>query len=98
MPAKKDEQGKTALWLMALIEDFLTINGMENDGNSFGWLALKDRTLVERMRGGGDLSTTKMDKVIAFLRNPDRTYKTVDSEGAVVMKTLRPLTFNPKEL
>lgn len=100
MPRQKadNKQGPTVLWLLAQIEEFLSVNDMDNDGNTFGWLVSKDRTLVTRLRDGGDISITKMDDVLAFMRCPDRVYRTTTSEGLVVNKTLKPLTIKPKEL
>lgn len=100
MPRQKADakQGPTTLWLLGLIEEFLTINDMENDGNSFGWLVSEDRTLVTRLRDGGDISITKMDDALAFMRSPVSVYRTKTSEGLVITKTLKPLTFKQKEL
>lgn len=100
MPRQKADakQGPTVLWLLEQIEEFLSVNDMENDGNTFGWLVSKDRTLVTRLRDGGDISITKMDDVIAFMRCPDRVYRTETREGLVVKKTLKPLTIKPRSL
>lgn len=100
MPIQKTDrkQGPTVLWLLEHIEEFLSVNDMENDGNTFGWLVTKDRTLVTRLRDGGDISVTRMDMVLAFMRCPDKVYRTEASDGSVVKKTLKPLTIKPKEL
>lgn len=100
MPAKKidTEQGKTTLWLLELIEEFLTINEMDNDGNAFGWQAIKDRTVVTRLRDGGDVSLTKMDDILAFMQSPAQIYSTRPGGGLAIKKTLKPLTIQPKEL
>lgn len=40
-----------------------------------GWFCLKQRNLMERLRGGGDITTRKLDKVLRWLKNPVLTYK-----------------------
>jgi|GEM_PF-5495553 len=57
-------------WLMDLIEQFLTINVMENDGCVFGWYIMRDRSLVTRLREGGDLTTRKLETILSFMQNP----------------------------
>lgn len=98
MPTKYERrQGATILWLLDLIEEFLTLNEMDNDGNSFGWLSSKDRTMVQRLRDGGDITTTRMDDVLAFIKCPGN-HRTATREGLVSMKALKPLIIEPKEL
>lgn len=100
MPRQKadNKQGKTILWLLEQIEEFLTLNDMANDGNTFGWLVSKDATLVQRLRDGGDISTSKMDDVIAFMQRPDNVYRTQTAEGTQVKKILTPLTMKPRSI
>ena len=100
MPAKKidAQQGPTAKWLLDQIEEFLTINEMENDGCTFGWLLCRDRTLVQRLRDGGDVTLTRMDGAVAFMRNPVSGYRTYAKHGQRTIKALRPLNIKPKEL
>lgn len=99
MPIQKADkkQGKTTLWLLEQIEEFLTINDMDNDGNTFGWLVSKDRTLVQRLRDGGDIAIGKMDDALAFMQRPDTVYRTTTVEGTV-KKTLKPLTIKPRSI
>lgn len=99
MPIKRldKEQGPTAVWLVGLIEDYLTLNEMENDGHTFGWLVAKDRTMVQRLRDGGDITITRMDDIIAFMLRPETTYRAKTSEG-LVWKTLKPLIFKPRSI
>lgn len=87
-------QGPTAQWLLGLIDEFLTINDMENDGCAFGWYVSQDRSLVTRLRDGGDVTTTKMDDILAFMQNP----VTVTRKGELKELDLKPLTIKPKEL
>ena len=57
-------------WLVDLIDEFLTINAMENDGCVFGWYIMRDRSLVTRLRDGGDVTTRKLETILAFMQNP----------------------------
>lgn len=103
MPAKRPDtvQGPTAKWLLGLIEDFLTANEMDNDGCHFGWILCGDRTLVQRLRDGGDVSTTRLDEAIAFMRNPVNFYRRptpTASKSLVIPKALKPLTIEPRSI
>lgn len=85
MRVKQDRvQGPTAKWLLEVIEEFLTVNSLDNDGCSFGWMMSKDRTIVQRLRDGGDVTTSKMDEILAFIQCPP--------------SSLEPITIEPKEL
>ena len=98
MPAKYERrQGATTQWLLGLIEEFLTINNIENDGNYFGWALCKDRTLVQRLREEGDITITRMDDALAFMQNPVGYTRVMTSEGWVKVP-LKPLTIKTKEL
>lgn len=77
--------GQTVEWLLEQIEEFLTINYMQNDGYMFGWHATKDGSLVTRLRDGGDVTTKKMDHLLAFMQNPDKA-------------NLKPLTIKGRKL
>lgn len=57
-------------WLLRHIELFMDLNDMEPDGNSFGWKACQDRTLVTRLRDGGDIRTTLLLQILSFMQNP----------------------------
>lgn len=59
-----------AEWLLEHIEEFLSINDMDNDGNSFGWYVMNDRNLVTRLRDGKDISLRIMEDILAFMQNP----------------------------
>lgn len=63
-------QGQTAVWLLEQIENFIELNNLDNDGNSFGWYVAKDRAIVQRLRDGGDVTITRMDDILAFMQNP----------------------------
>lgn len=52
--------------LLADIEMFLTENP-ELSAEGFGWRAIKETSLVKRLREGGDVSTRKMDAIIVFM-------------------------------
>ena len=95
MRTKTDRKtGPTVEWLLARIEEFLTLNAMDNDGCAFGWYVSQDRSLVTRLRDGGDVTTTKMDDILAFMQNP----VTVTRNGELKPLDLKPLTIEPKEL
>lgn len=91
MRTKTDrQQGKTTQWLLGLIEAFLDLNDLDPDGCNFGWYVMQDRSLVTRLRDGGDVTITKMDDILAFMQKPDaRRRSGID---------LKPLTIEPKEL
>lgn len=57
-------------WLLADIEKFL-VNNPSVTAECLGWWTVRDTKLVDRLRGGGDVTTRKMDKIIAFLHNPE---------------------------
>jgi len=84
-------QGPTAIMLLGLIEEFLTLNDMDNDGNYFGWLVCGDRTLVQRLREGGDVTTTKMDDIISFLYKPEKILRSATLKGPVTIRYFKPL-------
>jgi hypothetical protein len=100
MPIRKLDkpQGPTTVWLLGLIEEYLTINEMDNDGQTFGWLSTKDITMVQRLRDGGDITLTKMDEVLAFMQLPVNSYRTSARTGAREIKTLKPLTIKPRSI
>lgn len=56
-------------WLRDQVEEFL-INNPEITAECFGWWAVQDTKLVGRLREGADVTTRKMDRIIAFLANP----------------------------
>lgn len=99
MRVKQDRvQGPTAQWLLEIIEDFLTLNELDNDGCLFGWVLSKDRTLVQRLRDGGDVTTSKMDEILVFVQNPVSFAQTGVRKGRVRNIPLKPITIKPKEL
>jgi hypothetical protein len=99
MRVKQDRvQGPTAQWLLEIIEEFLTLNELDNDGCLFGWVLSKDRTLVQRLRDGGDVTTSKMDEILAFVQNPVSFASTGVRKGLVRNIPLKPITIKPKEL
>lgn len=99
MRVKQDRvQGPTAQWLLEVIEEFLTLNELDNDGCLFGWVLSKDRTLVQRLRDGGDVTTSKMDEILAFVQNPVSFASTGVRKGLVRNIPLKPITIKPKEL
>ncbi len=61
-------------WLLAEVEKFLS-EFPDIDPESFGWHAIKDCTLVGRLRGGGDVTTKKLDMILQFIFNQRRSVK-----------------------
>lgn len=64
------KQSELAAWLLARIEEFLDRSDMPADGCIFGWHVMKDRSLVTRLRDGGDITTSKLEAITAFMQNP----------------------------
>lgn len=59
----------TREWLIAQMEAFLQKNPSYTE-QSFGWAALRDTSVLERLKKGGDITTRKLDAIIAFMSNP----------------------------
>lgn len=55
-------------WLLRRIELHMVKGGMSPE--AFGWASVKDATLVPRLRAGKDVTTRKMDAIIAYMANP----------------------------
>lgn len=71
MKAEKEQQTETiASWLLCHIEAFMDLNDMEPDGTSFGWASVKDCSLVTRLRDGGDVRLSNMEKILSFMQHP----------------------------
>lgn len=56
-------------WLRDQVEEFLK-NNPNITAECLGWWAVQDTKLVGRLREGADVTTRKMDKIIAFLADP----------------------------
>lgn len=56
------------------IDKFLAANPHVSE-ESFGWFSIKEPGLVKRLRNGRDITTRKLDAVIAYMRNPANTKK-----------------------
>lgn len=90
MEKTEQRENTTAEWLLGQIEAFLDLNDMDANGCNLGWYVMRDRSLVTRLRDGGDLTTRKMELVLAFIQNP------VDYRGKKL--TLTPLNVKRREL
>ncbi len=55
--------------MLEMIEAFLAANPKITP-ESFGWRAIKNAHVVARLRGGGDITTGKMDAILSYLLNP----------------------------
>lgn len=61
----------TREWLLDQIETHLKRNP-HLSAPVFGFQAVKDWGVVERLRAGGDVSTRKLDAFIAYMANPNQ--------------------------
>ena len=97
MPIKNfnNPQCELTQWLLGLMEEYIDLNDLDNDGNTFGWLACKDATMVQRLRDGGDISIGKMCNALAFMQRPGE-YRAKNTD--TVYKPLKPLTLKPRSL
>lgn len=99
MPRRKEDfqQGPTTLWLLDQLEKYLEFNDMDNDGCSLSRLIADDRSLIQRLRDGGDISITKMDDALAFMQG-SHVVRIKTSEGLVETLTLKPFTIEPRSI
>lgn len=56
----------TRAMLIRRIEEFLAKNPQYTP-ESFGWEAKRDSGLLKRLKSGGDITTSGMDKVLDFI-------------------------------
>jgi hypothetical protein len=66
---KEKKHGSTREWLTARVSDFLKKNPKITP-EQFGWLAIRDASLVGRLKKGGDVTTRKLDDIIRFMSKP----------------------------
>ncbi len=68
---KEKKPSSTREWLLQQVEAHLARNpGL--DPESFGWRSVKDSSLVDRLRAGKDVTTRKLDALIAYMANPNQ--------------------------
>lgn len=79
-------------WLLEQIEEFLTINDMDNDGAQFGWLVMHDWKLVTRLRDGKDISVRIFEDVLAFMQKPVTVIPRGNRKGELKPLDLKPIT------
>lgn len=66
---KKVTAPKTTIsWLLYTVNSFLSMHP-DMSPETFGWQAIKDTSLVERLRSGGDVTTRKLDAIISYIHN-----------------------------
>lgn len=53
-------------WLIAKIDEFLVLHPDMSE-RTFGWRTIKEGGLVDRLHAGGDITTAKLDRIIAFM-------------------------------
>lgn len=68
-PLPVEKAPKSSLeWLMRQIDAYLAKNKQVSEA-AFGWASIKDTGLVERLRGGGDVTTRKFDALVRYMSN-----------------------------
>jgi hypothetical protein len=68
---KEKKYSSTREWLLAKVEEFL-VNNPHLDPESFGWKSVRDTSIVSRLRVGKDVTTRKLDMLIAYMANPNQ--------------------------
>ncbi len=68
-PKAEKKFASTLEWLIHQIDQYLKINPGVTEA-AFGWAAIKDTGLVERLREGGDVTTRKFDALVRYMSNP----------------------------
>lgn len=58
----------TKACLLIAIDEYLGARP-EITEESFGWFAVQDSTLISRLRSGKDVTTRKLDKILAFIHH-----------------------------
>lgn len=58
----------TQTCLLAAVNEYLELHP-EMTAESFGWYAVQDSSIVARLRKGGDVTTRKLDKILAFIHH-----------------------------
>ncbi len=66
--------------LLDHIDQFLEANPHITE-ESFGWFSCKQSNLLERLRDGGDITTRRLDSIIAFMANPVLTHRKDATHG-----------------
>jgi hypothetical protein len=74
MSNNQNTPATTRSLLLAEVEKCL-VDFPQMTPESFGWQSVKDSTLVERLRGGGDVTTKKLDMILQFIFNQRRRIK-----------------------
>lgn len=62
----------TSDWLLYNLEQFIKANEHLPwvTEEAIGWAAIRDSALMERLRGGGTVMVSKMDAILAYLKDP----------------------------
>lgn len=64
-------QPKTTREMLILNIDLWLAKHPDIDAESFGWKAVADSSAVGRLKAGGDITTRKLDTILAFMhKNP----------------------------
>lgn len=67
MPSTNTAQ-TTKTCLLTAIDEYLEAHP-DMTAEGFGWYAVQDSSLVERLRKGKDVTTRKLDKILAFIHH-----------------------------
>lgn len=70
MADTEKKPASTVEWLIAQIDAFLAKNPHITK-EVFGWRAVKQVRLVDRLKAGGDTTTRKLDRIIAYMGDPN---------------------------
>lgn len=69
----------TLEWLLAQIEAYLKKNPHLTPAG-FGWVAIRDTSVVERLRQGKDVTTRKFDALVRYMSNPNQKKEISDGK------------------
>lgn len=64
--SSKNTAQTTQACLLTAVNEYLETHP-EMTAESFGWYAIGDSSLVARLRSGKDVTTRKLDKILAFI-------------------------------
>lgn len=68
MTGKIEQFSSAVAWLLHNVDRFLDVNPGLSDEN-FGWISVRDTSIIPRLRQDKDLTTKKMERMIDFLKN-----------------------------
>jgi hypothetical protein len=75
----------TREYLLWRVEEYLVKNPQVSPPG-FGHSSIGDTSVVKRLREGGDVTTTKFDRMIRYMGNPNEKEKSNGNESEVKIK------------